>query len=32
MSYQYVIYERRDHVAYITLNRPEALNAGRTVG
>lgn len=27
MPYQYVIYEKRDHIAYVTLNRPEVLNA-----
>ncbi len=27
MSYQHVIYERRGHVAYVTLNRPERMNA-----
>jgi enoyl-CoA hydratase/carnithine racemase len=27
MAYQFVIYEKRDHIAYITLNRPEVLNA-----
>lgn len=27
MNYQHVIYEKRDHVGYVTLNRPEALNA-----
>jgi enoyl-CoA hydratase/carnithine racemase len=27
MSYQHVIYEKRGHVAYVTLNRPERLNA-----
>jgi enoyl-CoA hydratase/carnithine racemase len=27
MTFQYVIYEKRDHIAYITLNRPEVLNA-----
>jgi dehydration protein DpgD len=27
MSYDHVIYERRDHVAYVTLNRPERMNA-----
>ncbi len=27
MAYTYIIYEKRDHVAYITLNRPERMNA-----
>jgi enoyl-CoA hydratase/carnithine racemase len=27
MSYDHVIYEKRGHVAYVTLNRPERLNA-----
>jgi crotonobetainyl-CoA hydratase len=27
MSYAHVIYEKRDHVAYVTLNRPERMNA-----
>ena len=27
MSYDFVIYEKRDHVAYVTINRPEVLNA-----
>jgi enoyl-CoA hydratase/carnithine racemase len=27
MSYEHVIYEKRGHVAYVTLNRPERLNA-----
>jgi enoyl-CoA hydratase/carnithine racemase len=27
MSYQYAIYEKRDHIAYITINRPEGMNA-----
>lgn len=27
MSYQYVLFEKRDRIAYITLNRPEVLNA-----
>jgi enoyl-CoA hydratase/carnithine racemase len=27
MSYDHVIYEKRDHVAYVTLNRPERMNA-----
>jgi crotonobetainyl-CoA hydratase len=26
MSYQHVIYEKRDRIAYVTLNRPEVLN------
>lgn len=27
MDYQYALYEKRGHVAYITINRPEVLNA-----
>ena len=27
MTYDHVIYEKRGHVAYVTLNRPERLNA-----
>src|SRR5437660_1824964 len=27
MSYQYVIYEKKGHIAYITINRPEVMNA-----
>ena len=27
MGYQYVIYEKSDHIARITLNRPEVMNA-----
>lgn len=27
MSYQYAIYEKKNHIAYVTLNRPEVLNA-----
>jgi len=27
MSYDHVIYEKRGHVAYVTLNRPERMNA-----
>ena len=27
MTYEHVIYEKRGHVAYVTLNRPERLNA-----
>jgi E-phenylitaconyl-CoA hydratase len=26
-SYEHVLYERRGHIAYLTMNRPEALNA-----
>jgi enoyl-CoA hydratase/carnithine racemase len=27
MSYEHVIYEKRGHMAYVTLNRPERMNA-----
>ncbi len=27
MAYSYIIYEKRNHVAYVTLNRPERMNA-----
>lgn len=27
MSYQYTIYEKKGHIAYVTLNRPEVMNA-----
>jgi enoyl-CoA hydratase/carnithine racemase len=27
MAYDYCTYEKRDHIAYITLNRPERMNA-----
>jgi crotonobetainyl-CoA hydratase len=27
MSYEHVIYEKKGHVAYVTLNRPERMNA-----
>jgi dehydration protein DpgD len=27
MSYEHVIYDKRDHVAYVTLNRPRRMNA-----
>ena len=27
MSYDHVIYEKRGHVAHVTLNRPERMNA-----
>jgi enoyl-CoA hydratase/carnithine racemase len=27
MDYEYVIYEKKDHLAYVTLNRPEVMNA-----
>ena len=27
MTYQYITYEKKEHVAYLTLNRPERLNA-----
>jgi crotonobetainyl-CoA hydratase len=27
MAYQYAIYEKQGHIAYVTLNRPEVMNA-----
>src|SRR5215207_8188555 len=27
MEYQYATYEKRDHLAFITINRPEVMNA-----
>lgn len=27
MSYQYTMYEKKEHVAYVTINRPEVMNA-----
>ena len=27
MSYDHVIYEKKGHIAYVTLNRPERMNA-----
>ena len=27
MGYQYVIYEKKEHIAYVTINRPEVMNA-----
>src|SRR5215472_5590422 len=30
MSYQYVIYEKKGHISYVTINRPEAMNALHT--
>ena len=27
MNYQYTIYEKKGHIAYVTLNRPEVMNA-----
>src|SRR2546423_15047918 len=27
LSYQYVIYEKKGHIAYVTINRPEVMNA-----
>jgi enoyl-CoA hydratase/carnithine racemase len=27
MDYQYVIYEKKGHIAYVTINRPEVMNA-----
>ena len=26
-DYKYVIYEKKDHIAYVTINRPEVMNA-----
>ena len=27
MSYKYVVYEKRERIAYVTINRPEVMNA-----
>src|SRR5436305_14883599 len=27
VSYQYIIYEKKGHIAYVTINRPEVMNA-----
>jgi enoyl-CoA hydratase/carnithine racemase len=27
MSHDHVIYEKKGHIAYVTLNRPERMNA-----
>jgi enoyl-CoA hydratase/carnithine racemase len=27
MAYEYVIYEKKEHIAYVTINRPEVMNA-----
>ncbi len=27
MAYDYVIYEKKEHIAYVTINRPEVMNA-----
>jgi len=27
VSYRFILFERRDHIAFVTLNRPEVLNA-----
>src|SRR5258707_4357168 len=27
MSYQYAVYEKKEHIAYVTINRPEVMNA-----
>ncbi|MGQ9555410.1 MAG: enoyl-CoA hydratase-related protein [Anaerolineae bacterium] len=27
MNYKYIVYEKREHTAYVTLNRPEVMNA-----
>ena len=27
MAYEYVLYEKKDHIATITMNRPEVMNS-----
>lgn len=27
MPYQYILYEKKDHIAYVTINRPDVLNS-----
>ncbi len=27
MAYEFVLYEKKDHIAYVTINRPDARNA-----
>jgi enoyl-CoA hydratase/carnithine racemase len=27
MNYQYILYEKKGHIAYVTINRPEVMNA-----
>src|SRR5262245_37611669 len=27
MGYDFALYEKRDHIAYVTINRPEVMNA-----